>query len=107
MSHVRSRSTNGGPTIHMVKTTGIRLSRPEEIQQTNKHVDKAAIFLPGVLRICRTLREIVEVTNLNRNGGAGYRNILSEFPVCSMATRAMSSFVESRIPILRSYALRG
>src|SRR6266853_4700743 len=65
ISHVRSRSANGGPTIHIAKTRGTALMRPEAsaiaIQATKRHAAKAEALLPGPLNAFRAPRAIAEV----------------------------------------------
>src|SRR6266581_2317235 len=99
--HVRSRSVNGGPTIHTAKTRGIKLIRPEDsaivIQATKRHAAKAKAFLPGPLSISTAPRAIAKVTISKRRGAAVCRNILSELRACSRTGCSMMSFLASAI----------
>src|SRR6267378_5940671 len=112
ISHVRSRSVNGGPTIHMAKTRGIKLIRPEDnaivIQATKRHAAKAKVFLPGPLSVSTAPRAIAEVTLSKRSGATVCRNTLSESPAGSRTGCSMMSLLASRILLaLWRYGDRG
>ncbi len=87
ISHLRSRSVNGVPTIHIAKTRGIELMRPEDsaiaIQATKRHAAKTNAFLPGPLSAFKAPRAIAEVEISKRNSAMFFRSNPSGFPVCS------------------------